>query len=397
MMINLNIKKIFSKGDLKAQVVTQIVNFGLIPFIAFGIGMLFFKELPYYALGLLLMGLIPTSGMTISWTGFAKGNISAAIKMTVIGLILGAVLTPLYAKLLFGRVIDIPIWSIFQQIFIVVFLTMALGYATQRVLVRIYGEAKYNKDIKIRFPSLSSIGVLGIIFVAMALKANTIVKNPVIILYILVPVLVFYGINYLITTLTGKYLLDRDDGIAHVYGTVMRNLSIALAIAVTAFGKEGSDIALIIAISYVVQVQSAAWYVKLSERIFGAKTEDKASDIMEEGIFSLHSDAPIQEAAKLMSEEGIHCVAVLNEKNIPLGLISSEMIVDLIAEEVDMQKTKLEEVKLKPVIMVKEKIPLDKVIKKMKKDKTYKVILTDEKGNLKGVLTETDIIRRFSQ
>lgn len=317
--------------------------------------------------------------------------------MTVIGLILGAILTPLYAKLLFGKVIDIPIWTIFQQIFIIVFLTMALGYVTQRILVKSYGEARYNKDIKMKFPSLSSLGVLGIIFVAMALKANTIVKNPAIIIYILIPVLIFYGINYILTTFVGKYILNRDDGIAHVYGTVMRNLSIALAIAVTAFGTEGSDIALIIAISYVIQVQSAAWYVKLSSKIFGEKLEVIASDIMEEGIFSLHSDSSIHEVAKLMSEEEIHCVAVLNEKNIPLGLISSEMIVDLIAEGVDMEKTKVKDVTLKPVIMVKEKIPLKQVIKKMKKDKTYKVILTDEKGNIKGVLTETDIIRRFSE
>ena len=37
---------------------------------------------------LLLAGLVPTSGMTISWTGFAKGNVAAAVKMTVIGLTL---------------------------------------------------------------------------------------------------------------------------------------------------------------------------------------------------------------------------------------------------------------------------------------------------------------------
>ena len=47
------------------------------------------------ALGLLLASLVPTSGMTISWTGFAGGNLAAAVKMTVIGLILGSLATPL--------------------------------------------------------------------------------------------------------------------------------------------------------------------------------------------------------------------------------------------------------------------------------------------------------------
>lgn len=41
---------------------------------------------------------------------------------------------------------------------------------------------------------------------------------------------------------------------------------LVLAIAMTAFGKEGATIALLIALAYVVQIQSAAWYVKLVTR-----------------------------------------------------------------------------------------------------------------------------------
>jgi predicted Na+-dependent transporter len=62
--------------------------------------------------------------------------------------------------------------------------------------------------------------------------------------------------------------LPRGDAIALVYGTVMRNLSIVLAVAINAFGAAGSDAALVIAIAYIIQVQSAAWYVKLTERVF---------------------------------------------------------------------------------------------------------------------------------
>ena len=88
--------------------------------------------------------------------------------------------------------------------------------------------------------------------------------------------------------LIGKLFFGRDDAIALVYGSVMRNLSIALAIAMTVFGKKGSDIALIIAMAYIIQVQSAAWYVKFTARIFGKAPEDTARDIMSKGLFSLH-------------------------------------------------------------------------------------------------------------
>ena len=80
---------------------------------------------------------------------------------------------------------------------------------------------------------------------------------------------VLYGVNYLISTVVGKALLPRGDAVALVYGTVMRNLSIALAVAINAFGSAGSDAALVISVAYIIQVQSAAWYVRLTDKVFG--------------------------------------------------------------------------------------------------------------------------------
>ncbi len=271
MMINLQIAKVFSGGDWKLQAITQIINFAIVPFFAFGIGKLFFSDRPLILLGLLLTSLLPTSGMTISWTGFARGNLNAAIKMTVIGLIAGSLAAPLYAKWLMGTVIEIPLIEVFQQIAIVVFLPMLLGFVTKKILIATVGESKYNKNLQQKFPIFSTIGVLGIVFVAMALKAKSIVANPVAILSFFVPLLIIYGFNFVFSTLIGKAFFNREDAIALVYGTVMRNLSIALAIAITVFGPvQGAEIALIIAMGYIIQVQSAAWYVKLTDKIFGA-------------------------------------------------------------------------------------------------------------------------------
>jgi predicted Na+-dependent transporter len=223
----------------------------------------------YAALGLLLAATLPTSGMTISWTGFAKGNLDAAIKMAVIGLFIGALATPLYANWLMGAVVEIPLAKVFQQIAVIVFLPMILGYATQRLIVRRYGEARYRREIKPRFPLFSTLGVLGIVFVAMALKANTILSNPSQLLLMFVPLLIFYGITFVLGTVTGKLFFRREDAIALVYGTAPKNLSIALAIAMIAFGQQGAEIALIIALAYVIQIQTSAWCNKLINRCFG--------------------------------------------------------------------------------------------------------------------------------
>jgi predicted Na+-dependent transporter len=273
MMVNLQIDKVFSTAGLRCQLVTQIINFALIPFVAYGLGQWFFADRPLVALGLLLAALLPTSGMTITWTGFAKGDINAAIKMTVIGLVAGSIATPFYVQSLMGTVIEIPLLQVFKQIALMVFLPMALGYLTQKGLIRRYGLDVYNRDLKKRFPMVSTLGVLGIVFVAIALKAGSILEQPASLLVYFFPLALLYLINFVLSTLVGKFFFGRDEGIALVYGTVMRNLSIALAIAMTVFKEKGAEIAIIIALAYIVQVQAAAWYVKFSDRIFGVATE----------------------------------------------------------------------------------------------------------------------------
>lgn len=274
MMINLQVQKVFTGGDYRVQILTQLINFMVIPFFAFGLGQLFFADRPLVALGLLLASLLPTSGMTISWTGFAKGNISAAIKMTVIGLILGSIATPFYAKWLMGTVVEIPLATIFRQIVIIVFLPMVLGFITRVLIIQLVGADKYHRNLKKKFPAFSTLGVLGIVFVAMALKAKDIIAQPFVLVSFLGPLAILYLGNFILSTLIGKLWFERGDAIALVYGTVMRNLSIALAIAMTAFGKEqGSEIALIIAMAYIIQVQTAAWYVRFTNKIFGPSLE----------------------------------------------------------------------------------------------------------------------------
>ena len=274
MMVTLNIKHLKEGLNLKLQGTTQIINFGIIPFIAYFLGLLFFPDQPYMALGLLLASLLPTSGMTISWTGFAKGNMGAAINMTVIGLIVGSLATPFYVDWLLGAKVEVSFVKVLQQILLIVFLPMATGFATRNVLLKKYGLAEFKARIAPRFPASSTVGVLGIVFVAMALKAETIVANPAMLFLIFVVLLVLYSLNYIMATIVGVKFFARGDSIALVYGTVMRNLSIALAIAINGFGEAGANAALVIALAYVIQVQSAAWYVKLTTRLFGPPIDD---------------------------------------------------------------------------------------------------------------------------
>jgi arsenite transporter len=278
MMVTLNVKTIFKGQDYKLQLLTQLVNFVLIPLLAFYTGKLFFSGGPekygLWSVGLFLIGVLPTSGMTISWTGFAKGNKEAAIKMVVFGLVLGALAAPVYTKVFMGATIDVDMLHMFKQIALFVFVPLIAGLLTQTLFIKKVGRQTWNDRIKPKFPPFSALGVILIAFLAMSLKAKNIIANPQDILTILLPLVLFYLVTYGLLSIGGRIFLKREDAIAMVFGVVMRDLSIALAIAMTAFGKQGLTIALLIALAYVVQIQSAAWYVRFVGKIFGEKAKE---------------------------------------------------------------------------------------------------------------------------
>jgi ACR3 family arsenite efflux pump ArsB len=273
MMTTLNVRSVFKGKDTKLQVVTQVINFMLIPMIVYAIGKFFFTgaETKYslWAVGLFLIGVLPASGMTISWTGFAKGNKEAATKMLVFGLLIGSMAAPVYTKIFMGANVEVDMLHMFKQICIFVFVPLIAGLITQTYLRKKHGNEAWMNIYKPKFPPFSALGVTMIAFVAMSLKAKNIIANPADLVSILIPLAVFYIVSYILLSIIGRTFFNREDAIAMVYGVVMRDLSIALAIAMTAFGKEGSTIALLISMAYVIQIQSAAWYIKLVPFIFG--------------------------------------------------------------------------------------------------------------------------------
>lgn len=283
MMVNLNWKKLFSKGDFKPVLVAQVLNFLVVPAMTLVIALVFFKNHPYMLLGLFLSSLFPTSGMTITWTGFSRGNVEAAVKMTLIGLTAGTVLAPVYLKFALGRIIPLNIEEVFRQIVLIIILPLILGFLTQYLLVRIYGQQQFQNSISKKFPPYSTLGVLGIVFVAIALKAESIASSPTHLLVAIVPVVIVYFLNVTIATMISRQMFAYEDGVAIVFGTAARNLSIALALAVNAFGARGSDAALVLAAAFIIQAQVMAWYSKLTDKFLTVRI--KSSPVREkEGV-----------------------------------------------------------------------------------------------------------------
>ena len=119
--------------------------------------------------------------------------------------------------------------------------------------------------------------MLYVVFASISMRASMILENLQLILVAFLVLILFYGVNYVISTLFAKKFLNRGDGIALVNGTVLRNLSIAIGLAATSFGAEA---ALLVTIAFIVQQQSIAYYGKLASKYWFKETEEPKIEMM---------------------------------------------------------------------------------------------------------------------
>lgn len=269
-MVGLNFKELTSLHGSKILFLSFIINFLLIPLVAYLLGVSLLKEYPLMFAGLALSALLPTSGMTISWTMLQKGNVFLAIKLTVFGLIIGSLVTPWYLLVMVGQYVEINILETIRTILLVVFVPMILGQITFNMIVKRTGKETFQKKIKPLFGPLSVWGMLYVAFTSISMRASMILENWELLLIAILVLLLFYGINYLISTFFALKLCSRQDGIALVNGTVLRNLSIAIGLAATTFGAEA---ALIVTLAFIVQQQSITYYAQLGEKFWFKERE----------------------------------------------------------------------------------------------------------------------------
>lgn len=262
-MVGFKFKELISFKESKVLGYSIIINFLIVPVIAFGLGKSMLHDHPIMFAGLVLSALLPTSGMTISWTAIQKGNVSSAVKLTVFGLVLGSLLTPWYLLIMVGQYVEINVMQTFSTIIMVVFVPMLLGHITFKFLMKKYTIEQFQKNIKPKFGPLSIWAMLYVVFISISMRANMIVENLQLIILALGVLVLFYVINYIVSTIIAKQFLSREDGIALVNGTVLRNLSIAIGLAATTFGAEA---ALIVTIAFIVQQQTIAYYGKLANK-----------------------------------------------------------------------------------------------------------------------------------
>lgn len=265
MMVPMQLEKLVKSCNLKLMLTTQLINFVVLPLIALFLSSVLFPAGSPFHVALLFVAILPTSGMTISWTGLAKGDVPSAVKITLVALIGGALLLPLYANYM-DSAASISVVAMVWRVVLIIGLPLIAGQVTRLLIVQKIGDDRFQKRVKGKFPLISTLAVVLMIFIAVGLKAKTVLAEPMLIVETLLPLLLFYTLAYVISALVGFALFSREQAISMIFGTAMRNLSVALAIAVTSLKGDAAQGVLLISLAFIIQIQSASLFVKLLNR-----------------------------------------------------------------------------------------------------------------------------------
>jgi predicted Na+-dependent transporter len=175
-----------------------------------------------------------------------------------------------------GKYVPIDILLTLKTITLVILLPLVFGVITFSLLLKKYSLEHFQKNIKPYLPAASSWGMVLIIFISISINAPRIMSSLDLFLVALVVQIVFYGINYFLGIVVGRMMFATQDALTLVFSTALRNLSISIGLAATAFGPNA---ALMVSLAFLIQGQAAAWFIKLNERygLLGRKMEHQAS------------------------------------------------------------------------------------------------------------------------
>ena len=260
MMINIDLREVLNlRGHAKPVGLSLVVNFVVAPLIAVGLARTFFAGNPAYAVGLYFIALIPTSGMTAAWTGLANGDLESALVAMAVNLLVAVAVLPTYLAALIPASVGFDPTALYGQLAQVVVVPMVAGTLTRRALLGRLGRDGF-KRLKPTLGGLSSFGVMLIVFIAMAMRSESILADPVASGVTILPIVAFYALLLVVGAALSRALRDAASGVALVYATSMRNLSIAVAVVVAAPAVPETAV-LPIALAYVVQPPLGAVYM----------------------------------------------------------------------------------------------------------------------------------------